>query len=91
LLASAYQCALQVAADLQCESVALPALSTGAYGYPLAEAARIALDAAKAHAEASPLPRSMRFVLFDGRAFKAFADALAELAKLEPPFDDRYD
>jgi O-acetyl-ADP-ribose deacetylase len=88
LLASAYRCALQLAAELACESVALPALSTGAYGYPLAEAARIAVAAAKAHAHTNPLPRLVRFVLFDGRAYAAFSEALAEMGRSA---DNRYD
>jgi O-acetyl-ADP-ribose deacetylase (regulator of RNase III) len=86
LLASAYTRSLRLAAELGCDSVALPALSTGAYGYPLGEAARIALTAAKAHALSSPLPRRMRFVLFDRRALAEFSAGLAEL--VEPPRTD---
>jgi O-acetyl-ADP-ribose deacetylase (regulator of RNase III) len=85
LLESAYLRSLELAAELECESVALPALSTGAYGYPLLEAARIALAAAADHAHTNPLPRRLRFVLFDDRAFQAFAAALAELVNLQPP------
>jgi O-acetyl-ADP-ribose deacetylase (regulator of RNase III) len=90
LLASAYRCALRVAAELACKSVALPALSTGAYNYPLAEAARIAVAAATGHAFENPLPRLVRFVLFDGRAHAAFSDALAESVDAARPADDRY-
>jgi O-acetyl-ADP-ribose deacetylase (regulator of RNase III) len=79
---------LQLAAELECDSVALPALSTGAYGYPLADAARIALSAATTHAASSPLPQRMRFVLFGGQAFEAFSAALGELVKtLRQPGD----
>jgi O-acetyl-ADP-ribose deacetylase (regulator of RNase III) len=79
LLASAYAAALRIAADLQCTSVALPALSTGAYGYPLAEAARIALTTAVQHAESNDLPRRMTFVLFDGGAYEIFASTLRDI------------
>ena len=43
LLASAYRNSLQLALDHQCRSVAFPAISCGVFGYPLAEAAEIAL------------------------------------------------
>jgi O-acetyl-ADP-ribose deacetylase (regulator of RNase III) len=45
LLASAYTRALEVARGLGCATVALPALSTGIYGYPADRAARVAADA----------------------------------------------
>jgi O-acetyl-ADP-ribose deacetylase (regulator of RNase III) len=77
LLASAYRAALLQAMEMQCESVALPALSTGAFNYPLDEAARIAVDTARDHARAHALPRVIRFVLFDARAMSAFESALA--------------
>jgi O-acetyl-ADP-ribose deacetylase (regulator of RNase III) len=76
LLASAYRKSLALAAELACESVALPALSTGAFGYPMAAAAQIALAAAVEHLSGHDLPKLVRFVLFDQRAFDAFAAAL---------------
>lgn len=79
LLESAYVRSFELAAELQCNSVALPALSTGAYGYPLAEAARIALAASAGHAASNSLPRHMRFVLFDQPTFEVFAAALSDL------------
>lgn len=80
LLASAYRTALQLAAQHECRSVAFPALSTGAYGYPLDEAARVALRTVIdfLRAEAGP-PILVRFVLFDAGAYAAFAAALEEL------------
>lgn len=80
LLESAYRSALRLAAELSCESVALPAISTGAYGYPLAAAARIALRAAIEHARENQRPGTIRFVLFGGDALAAFDDALRALA-----------
>jgi O-acetyl-ADP-ribose deacetylase (regulator of RNase III) len=79
-LASAYRASLALAAELGCESVALPALSTGAFGYPIDEAARIALATASDHLQRCDLPRTVRFVLFDAAALGAFAAALSELA-----------
>src|SRR5438094_382176 len=45
LLASCYTRALEIAGAHECRVVAFPAISTGAYGYPLAPAARVAIDA----------------------------------------------
>ncbi len=78
LLAGAYRTSLQLAAELGCTSIAMPALSTGAYGYPLAEAARIALAAAVDHMEQHELPRVVRFVLFGDDALAEFQAALVE-------------
>jgi len=80
LLAGAYRTSLMLAADLECQSLALPAISTGAYGYPLPEAARIAIAAAVDHMEARELPRTVRFVLFSDEVRKEFERALAEVA-----------
>lgn len=48
LLASAYRRALEVAEELGCRTVALPALSTGIYGYPPESAARVAMAVVEA-------------------------------------------
>jgi O-acetyl-ADP-ribose deacetylase (regulator of RNase III) len=79
LLRSAYRTSLQLAADNRCTSIALPALSTGAYRYPIDQAARAAVDTAaeflRELAEQSPL-RLVRFVLFSADALAAFEHAL---------------
>jgi O-acetyl-ADP-ribose deacetylase (regulator of RNase III) len=80
LLASAYESSLSLAAEHGLATVAFPSISTGAYGYPLEDAARVALQAAargiREHPEAF---REVRFVLFGDDALSAYRDALAEL------------
>src|SRR4051812_38464254 len=77
-LASAYRTALELAAAHDCRSIALPALSTGAYRYPLDLAANIAVrtasDFLKGLTEEQPL-KLIRFVLFSNDALQAFEAA----------------
>lgn len=80
LLASCYRRALQLAAAHECARVAFPAISTGAFGYPLADAARVALtttmEALDAHAEV----REARFWLYDQATLDVFSERLEKLA-----------
>ncbi|MER7973034.1 O-acetyl-ADP-ribose deacetylase [Streptomyces sp. NPDC096080] len=73
LLASCYREALRVADGLGATSVAFPAVSTGVYGWPMDDGARIALDTVRT---ADTAVREARFVLFDDAAYQAFATAL---------------
>lgn len=84
-LASAYRRSLEVAAENDVTTVAFPSISTGAYGYPLDEAAPIALQTVCEFAAGNPAVRLMRFVLFDERTFTTYASALETL------FDERSD
>ena len=79
LLRSAYLSSLQLAASHGLKSVAFPALSTGVYGYPLAEAAHIALKTAVDYLQEHTDLSLIRFCLFDRRTYDLFA---AELKKL---------
>jgi O-acetyl-ADP-ribose deacetylase (regulator of RNase III) len=79
LLAGAYRRSLELAAEHDCQSVALPALSTGAYRFPMDQAARIALRTAIDFLRQHGRPALVRFVLFDAGAYGAFAAALEEL------------
>lgn len=79
LLSSAYLTSLELAARHACNSIALPALSTGAYGYPMDLACRIALTTARAHLDGDTTLEVVRFVLFSEGAFGAFACALEQL------------
>lgn len=78
-LAGAYRRSLELAADNGCASIALPALSTGVYGYPMDRAARVALSTVIAFLREHGRPELVRFVLFDAGAYGAFAAALEEL------------
>ncbi|WOT33153.1 O-acetyl-ADP-ribose deacetylase [Streptomyces coeruleorubidus] len=73
LLASCYRESLRVADELGARTVAFPAISTGVYRYPLEDAARIAVDTVRA---ARTDVEEVRFVLFDERAYEAFARQL---------------
>jgi O-acetyl-ADP-ribose deacetylase len=72
LLTSCHVESLRVADKLGARSVAFPAISTGVYGYPLDEAAPLALAAVRG---ADTRVQEVRFVLFDERALKAFRAA----------------
>jgi len=74
LLASCHVESLRVADQLGALTVAFPAISTGIYGYPLREAAPVAIDAVLM---AETDVREVRFVLFDDPAITAFRAALA--------------
>ena len=78
LLAGAYRRCLELAVEHQCGSIAFPSLSTGAYGYPMDRAARIALAATIGFLKEHAKPAVVRFVLFGPEAYAAFAAALKE-------------
>jgi O-acetyl-ADP-ribose deacetylase len=75
LLAACHAEALRVADELGAKTVAFPAISTGVFGYPVEEAASVAVDAVR---DAHTLVDEVRFVLFDDAAFDAFQRALDE-------------
>ncbi len=75
LLASCYRRAIELAAQHGCRSVAFPAISAGAYRYPLEQAAAIAIAATSEALTEHPGVQA-RFWLFDRRAYAAFQDAL---------------
>jgi O-acetyl-ADP-ribose deacetylase len=76
LLASCYRNALRLADDHQLSSIGFPALSTGAFGYPADEAARIAVATVADAAPRLEHVRLVRFVLFADRDLEVLRDAL---------------
>jgi O-acetyl-ADP-ribose deacetylase (regulator of RNase III) len=74
VLHSAYVESLRVAEELRAETVAFPAISAGAYGWPVQDAAEIAVAAVRAHGARSV--REVRFVLFSEPVRRAFEAAL---------------
>jgi O-acetyl-ADP-ribose deacetylase len=77
LLASCYRKCLELAEEHEVETISFPAISTGVYGYPLTEAARIALREVMAHLEQPDRKvRHAIFVLFGKNAYEAFVNAL---------------
>jgi len=79
LLASAYQSCLNLAEQHQVKSIAFPSLSTGVYGYPLEEAAPIALRTVIEHIRQPTSLQQVVFVLFGQDSFQAFEQALSEI------------
>ena len=83
LLASAYRESLKLATDRKLKSISFPSISTGIYGYPVAEAAKVALDAVIAFLrdELNSLEK-VYFVLYDSKTYKAYSAKLAEATGL---------
>ncbi len=79
LLASCYRESLKLASAKGLRTVAFPSISTGAYGYPVGEAARIALRTVKEYLLEHPEIERVRFVLFGRSTFEGYEKALKEL------------
>jgi O-acetyl-ADP-ribose deacetylase (regulator of RNase III) len=73
LLASCYRTSLACAAEVGARTVAFPAISTGVYGYPIAEAAVVAVDAVTSSTAAV---QAVTFVCFDDATRRAYRTAL---------------
>ncbi len=72
LLAGCYRESLELARQHECRNVAFPAISCGVYGYPLEEAARIAISTVRAFLDANDLPERVTFVLFSQSDFETY-------------------
>jgi O-acetyl-ADP-ribose deacetylase (regulator of RNase III) len=91
ILESCYCHSMEEANLKACASVSFPSVSTGAFGYPVHEAAQIAL---RAVADLLHTPKSVklvRFVLFDQRTFKAYAAAAEKLSRDFPNYQIKAD
>jgi O-acetyl-ADP-ribose deacetylase (regulator of RNase III) len=80
LLASCYGTALELAADIEAEGVAFPAISTGIFGYPPAEATLIAVATVRGRLGAHPWPRDVIFCCFDPATAQLYRAAIAKVA-----------
>ena len=79
LLASCYRNALALAEENGIDSIAFPAISTGVFGYPVEEAARVALGTVAEETERLERVRLIRFVLFGERDFEVHEEVLSEI------------
>ncbi len=79
LLASAYRTCLELASQNACASVAFPAISTGVYGYPMEDAARIAFRTIIDYLGEHPEIKLVRYVLYGTRAFEIHQRVLEQV------------
>ena len=81
LLASAYRESLKLATGYKLKSLSFPSISTGVYGYPVAEAAKVALGTVIAFLHDMPTPlEEVFFVLYDSGTYQVYSTELAESA-----------
>ena len=79
LLKSAYLESIKLASKHHLRSIAFPAISTGAYGYPLHEAAQIALRTIIEYIRENPDIQLVKFILYDQHIYDVFAEELRRL------------
>lgn len=75
-LASCYRECLRLAKELECASISFPSISTGAFGYPVHEAAQVAIGTVAQCMQEPGTVTLIRFVLFDARSHSAYKQAL---------------
>ena len=78
LLADCYRNCLELASASQAESIAFPSISTGAYGFPVDIASRIAISSITEFLKNNRLPSRAIIVCFDTHTHEAYIDALRE-------------
>ena len=81
LLAGCYRRSLEIANAEGLRSIAFPAISCGVYGYPIDNAAEIAVRAVRGFLDAPELPERVLLVAFDEVIYQAFAATLAKSAR----------
>ncbi|MFC1987043.1 O-acetyl-ADP-ribose deacetylase [Chloroflexota bacterium] len=82
LLSSAYWESLKVAAENDLSSISFPSISTGAYGYPVAEAVKVAIKTVASFLkERVTSIKEVVFVLFDPATFEHYSSALREIVR----------
>jgi O-acetyl-ADP-ribose deacetylase (regulator of RNase III) len=87
-LANCHRASIRLADERGVESLAFPAISTGAYGYPVSEAAPIAVSCAVEELASAKNVTKVRFVLFDVATLRAYTRAAERLnrSNIAPPF-----
>ena len=75
-LAACYQNCLQLAVDNKCKTIAIPCISTGVYGYPVKEAAAVAVDTVVKFVSHSDKIEKVIFVCFDDANFNSIQSQL---------------
>jgi O-acetyl-ADP-ribose deacetylase (regulator of RNase III) len=78
LLSDCYKNALQLAEEEGIERIAFPSISTGAFGYPMKDAARVAFSTIAQVAENLEKVKLVRFVLYDSHALDVHREVLKE-------------
>jgi O-acetyl-ADP-ribose deacetylase len=76
ILADCYRNALQLAVENQIKTIAFPAISCGAYGYPLQEAAAIAFETARSFLSTNHENQKVIFVIWAEDVYKAYQQSL---------------
>ncbi len=79
LLANCYNNALRLAEENQISSIAFPSISTGAFGYPMNDAAKVAFETIKEEADGLSSVKLIRFVLWGEDAMKVHQEAMEEV------------
>jgi O-acetyl-ADP-ribose deacetylase (regulator of RNase III) len=79
LLANCYRNSLALAEENGIDSIAFPAISTGVFGYPVEEAAEVALRTVVEEKERLERVRLIRFVLFGEQDYEVHEQALSEI------------
>ncbi len=80
-LAGCYTESLKIASDKGLASIAFPAISTGVYGYPQDQAAKIAIEAVIGYLKANSTSlKSVHFIVYDGNAYNIYTDEMDKAA-----------